>query len=232
MEKRKAGKTAHAKLEAYGLDYLTEKGKEAPVCFRFSAGECIFREGETITWFGIVLSGSAKVCQAANNGKNLVLCYYASDGTLGDIEFMTDEKLADCTVIAMTEFECIAIPRTEWPALRSNVTFLNHVGRELAGKLVRSSDNLVSAALYTGEERLCAYILQASHHRIFNDVLTDVSCSVGMSYRHMFRLLGELCEEGILEKKSSGYRILDMDRLTERSAGSHAQGIAKENKEW
>ena len=232
MEKRRAGKTARARLKTYGLEYPEDREKETPVCLKFSAGECIFREGEPISWFGIVLSGSAKVCQTANNGKNLVLCYYASDGTLGDIEFMMDEKLADCTVVAMTEFECIAIPRTEWPELRNNLVFLNYVGRELAGKLVRSSDNLVSAVLYTGEERLCAYILQASHHQVFSDVLTDVSCSVGMSYRHMFRLLGELCEEGILEKKSSGYRIMDMNRLMERSAGSHVQGIAKKNKEW
>ncbi len=61
------------------------------------------------------------------------------------------------------------------------------------------------------------YILQNSHRSLFRDTLTDVSCSVGMSYRHMFRLLGQLCEEGILEKRESGYCIMKKEELARRS---------------
>ena len=75
----------------------------------------------------------------------------------------------------------------------------------------------MSASLYSGEERLCAYILQTSHNGIFSDILTDTACSVGMSYRHMFRLLNHLCEDGVLEKRENGYRILDRESLAEKA---------------
>ena len=101
--------------------------------------------------------------------------------------------------------------------LKSNVRFLNRLGSELALKLIRSSQNFVSASLYSGEERLCAYILQTSHNGIFSDILTDTACSVGMSYRHMFRLLNRLCEDGVLEKWENGYRILDRESLAEKA---------------
>ena len=46
---------------------------------------------------------------------------------------------------------------------------------------------------------------------------TEVAQSVGISYRHVFRILGELCREGILERTKSGFRIRDRERLRQRS---------------
>lgn len=131
---------------------------------------------------------------------------------------MTRQLNATCSVKAVTDFECIAVSYQNCLAeLKTNLVLLNKLGTELAEKLTTSSDNFTSTALCTGEQRLCAYILQNSHRGLFRDTLTDVSCSVGMSYRHMFRLLGQLCEEGILEKRESGYYIKNQEELARRS---------------
>lgn len=204
-----------ARLTEYGLQKIP---LSACCCQRFAAGEEILREGQPIGWLSIVIEGNVKVCRTAPNGKSLILCYHISHGMIGEVELMTRQANATTSVKAVTDFECIAISyQICLEELKTNILFLNKLGKELAEKLTTSSDNFTSTALCTGEQRLCAYILQNSRYGLFCDTLTDVSCSVGMSYRHMFRLLGLLCKEGILEKRESGYYILDRNRLAQRS---------------
>lgn len=189
-------------------------------CLWYEAGETILREGMAIGELSVVMTGRAKVCAAAPNGKNLVLCYYVFEGIIGDIELMTGAQTAASTIVAVTDFECVAIPyRPNGAALKGNIKFMNHLGGALAKKLLLSSENYVAAALHTCEERLCAYLLETSHDGLFSDVLTDTACSVGMSYRHMFRLLDRLCAQGLLEKRACGYRILDREGLLQKTAG-------------
>lgn len=206
------------KLESYGINNMP---LDACLCLKFEAGETILQEGDPIIYLLFVVKGKAKVCTIAKNGRDLVLCYYISDGIMGDIEFMTNTYIVATSVIAVTDFECIALPFKKYAAdLKNNLAFLNRLGSELSIKLLQSSKSYVYTALCSGEERLCSYILQASHNNIFNDVLTDVSSSIGMSYRHMFRLLNQLCTQGLLEKRDSGYLIIDRDELIRRAADS------------
>lgn len=208
-------KTLIDKLAEYGLQNIPLDS-----CFylHFSSGEEVLREGLPISWFYIITNGRAKVCRTDPNGKSLILCYYISDGMIGEIELMTKQEICTSTVMAITDFECIAIDYQNcMEELKTNTFFLNKIGVALAEKLSRSSDNFTSSALCTGEQRLCSYILQTSHHNIFNDILADVSCSIGLSYRHLFRLLTQLCEDKILDKRNSGYYILNRKELERRS---------------
>lgn len=174
-----------------------------------------------INWLGFTVIGRAKACAIAPNGKNLILCYFVSEGTIGYIEFITGIEQATATLIAISDFECITIPcDVHEEYLRTNIEFLNKQANELAIKLVQNANNFISAALYIGEEHLCSYILQTSNNDNFNDVLTDVSCSVGMSYRHLFRLLHQFCEEKLLKKQENRYRIIDKETLIRRANAS------------
>ena len=75
----------------------------------------------------------------------------------------------------------------------------------------------MTAALFTAEVRLSRYILGAAEGGVFRDVMTDVACSVGISYRHLYRTLAALCADGILEKTPAGYKILDPNALQARA---------------
>ncbi len=218
MQSSRLKKEHIKKLEEYGISNMN---LNAGLCQRYKPGEAIYHEGMPISSLLIVVKGRAKVCTTAKNGKDLVLCYYISDGIMGDIEMMTNATTAASSVMAITEFECIALPYKNYaPDLKNNLAFLNKLGRELSNKLLISSKNYVFTALHSGEERLCSYILESSHHNVFRDVLTDVSSSTGMSYRHMFRLLNQLCADKILDKKDNGYLIIDREELIRRSADS------------
>lgn len=184
-------------------------------------GETIYQEGYPITWLGIVLRGKAKVCCSSPNGNHLVLCYFVSSGIIGGIEMMSNTPNATASLIALTEFECIAIPfDSNIHVLKQSLIFIEQLCSQLSVNLVRSSSNFVSSSLYTGKQRLCSYILESSHKGIFSDVLTDVASSIGLSYRHMLRILSELCHEKILIKKENGYLINDLKQLKQNAIHS------------
>lgn len=138
MMQRKPLSDQHCvKLAEYGLQAIP---LDSCVCLKFHAGETILQEGMPITYLFVVVSGSAKVCSTARNGKNLVLCYYICEGLMGDLELMTDTYIATTSIVAVTDFECIAIPfQRNALYLKSNVRFLNRLGSELALKLIRLS---------------------------------------------------------------------------------------------
>lgn len=198
--------------------FITDMDLRDSVVLRFRPGETILREGMPMKYLLFVISGKAKVCSATANGKDLLLCYYISEGIIGDIELMTDMHIASTTVNAITEFLCIGLPYTEYSdALKANLSFVNRVGRELSIKLLRNSKNSVITALHSGEERLCAYILLTAQESVFSETLTDAARSIGVSYRHMLRILSRLCSEGIMLKEIDGYRIVDRTELIRRA---------------
>lgn len=220
MKKIKLTEEDIQKVSAYGFQ---EGFASACDCVCYEEGEKVIEEGMPIGRLLVVLEGQAKVCMTTPNGKHLILCYYLSEGFLGDLEYLRRADEAEATVVAISKVRCLEIP---YDFLRDrqkeNMSLLKKMAEEMAEKLTKSTENYLMAAVCTGEERLCTYILKNSPHRIFADVLTDVACSVGMSYRHMFRLLHFLCEEKVLEKRKNGYYILNREELTRRAGGNYA----------
>ena len=206
-----------ARLRELGIG---EKVLAECAALEFEPGEFVCRQGIILEHLMLVESGKAKVCNTAENGRDVISSYYLSDGLVGDVELMLGSYEADCSVAAITELRCIALPyRTCAGPLRQNVDFLNYIGRELARKLARRPwDYFNNAALYSGEERLCAYIRETSYRGFFRELLTDTASSIGVSYRHLHRMLAALCGAGVLEKTPQGYWIADQRRLEERAA--------------
>ncbi|MDT9702793.1 helix-turn-helix domain-containing protein, partial [Streptomyces sp. P17] len=69
------------------------------------------------------------------------------------------------------------------------------------------------AAFYTAEQRLSKYIYETAYKNFFSDNMTDVAATIGTSYRHLYRLLGDLSKAGILEKDEDGYWIRKPEEL-------------------
>lgn len=200
-------------LTSYGLD-----GKQLQNCSvqKYGFGETIIHEGHPNHKIFIVISGKAKVGITAPNGKNIILCFYVSEGLMGDLELFASAEYGCSSVTSISDLSYIAIPiRNNQAYLENNLAFTKIVASELAKKLLRSSHAVMDSTLYTAEIRLCRYILAAAESNYFRDVMTDVACSIGVSYRHLYRMLGRLCKEEVLTKTESGYWIKRYDRLEE-----------------
>lgn len=199
-----------ALIRQYGLD--PEKLQSCSVR-SYSFGERIISERLPNVRLFIITGVKAKVGVTAPNGKNLILCFYISNGMLGEVELFSDAATGSASVTALNDFCCITIPTDRNKAyLLGNPAFTRIAASQLAKKLMRSTEQTVENTLYTAEIRLCRYILAASDNSLFRDIMTDVSYSVGISYRHLYRMMSVLCNDGVLEKINQGYRICDMEQ--------------------
>lgn len=202
-------------MRQYGL--APEKLNGCLICI-YSFGEKIVSEGEASGRLFIVTQGKAKVGVTAPNGKDLILCFYFSDGLMGELEMFLGAESDAASVTAAGILRCISIPiASNYEYLDSNLAFTKIAASELAKKLRCSANSVVESTLYPADIRLCRYILAASDGGYFRDIMTDVAYSVGTSYRHLYRVMGTLCEEGILEKTDAGYKIIDGEGLERRA---------------
>ncbi len=191
--------------------------KKARVCI-YKPGERIISEQQPLTSIMFVLSGNAKICLSSENGEDVIISYCSSEEIIGDLELMSESYIATSSMIAETEFCCIDLPFEYYSAvLKNDIRFLNHVGKGLANKLLRSSNNGALRTLYSGEQRLCAYILYSAKQDFFCETLTNTAKAIGSSYRNTLRNLKKLLVVGALEKKKNGYYIKDRKLLESKS---------------
>jgi len=220
MEKRSLYKADVDLLLQYGLQSLDHSDA---LCLLFEPGEYLLQEGGPIGYLYFVVSGKAKVCLSVSNGRQLLLCYFVSNGIIGDVELMTGRHEAFSTVQAVSKLTCIGLPLSVYAStLKDNIAFINRIGKELAQKLIRRGMNGAITILHPLEARLCAYILQTADGGEFREKQTEVAELVGTSYRHLLRCLDKLCKEGILLKKPSGYQIANHQALNNRAGDLYA----------
>ena len=188
------------------------------VYIEFEQDEYMFYEGAQMEYIYFVLSGKAKVFLGLSDGKQLLLTYFVSQGIIGEVELMLDAKTAYTTMQAVSSFICIALPLKLYGAtLKNNADFISYIARELAGKLVQRGINGAITTLQPLETRLCAYLSQTSRKGYFCETLTEVAGVVGASYRHLLRCFNKLCADGILQKESPGYRIINRQALEDKA---------------
>ncbi|MBR3772508.1 MAG: cyclic nucleotide-binding domain-containing protein [Clostridium sp.] len=208
---------SHIKLlEEYGLVNLNTYNLRL---YHFHPGEMILQEGAPMDACYLIVKGDAKVYITSENGKALLMNCLISEGFIGEMELLTKSFHSYCRYVAETTFVCIRIPYSVISlAMQTSNVFLNKLTMELSSKLYTSMQCFLHRVHYTAEERLSAHILQHSSNGNFSAVLNDVSLSLGISYRHLFRLLEQFCVLGILEKTQQGYKILDYKELEDRTS--------------
>lgn len=217
MHRQKLPRQYYEKLNQLDLGGIDPSNA---LLLHFERGEWLLLAEQEVEFLYILLSGKAKVCMSETGGRNLLLCYYISDGIMGDIELMMGRRDAISSVQAITPVECIGLPLSVYAAALLNYPpFLLRVGRGLAAKLHDSVENTTGIILRPFEARLSEYLLQNAQNGLFSERLTDVSEQLGVSYRHLLRSLKSLCSEGVLEKRTNGYFIQNERQLREKAAG-------------
>lgn len=207
---------------------LNDIDLEQALLIRYKPYEFIIRQGQYMQYLLFVLEGEAKATISASNGKDLLLAYCCKNDIIGDLELMINVYKANTSIMALTDYVCIGLPFAKFAnQLKNNVAFLNLIGKGISEKLLESSRNNKSTVLYSAEERLCECILRMSKDNVFSEKLTDVAKLIGISYRHIHRLLKKLCSDGIIEKYNNKYRILntiELNRKTFEIRNDHNDG--------
>lgn len=222
VRKRKVEESDQAILQRHCLSHLDLVDL---CCVTFDPREYILRRGEPVAHLLLVASGKAKVCISDPDGNQLLLCYFFSDGMIGDIELMAGVPTAFANVQAVTEMTCIGIPIAQnKTAIREDRALLRHIASRLALELVYCN-NRVLTALQPTEARLCAYIKETMSDGMFREPLTEAAQLLGTSYRQLLRCLNQLCRDGIMRRHLDAYQVADLERLSQRSHDLYIQKI-------
>lgn len=187
-------------------------------CLTFDTGETLIHQGTKGEFLYFIVDGIAKVQVYNPDGKTLSLSYSVSEGVLGEVELVSETDVSTAAVIAETDIVCLAYPY--WRARMAcnrDIRFMKQIAKDLAAKLSRSTNHYLAASFSSAESRMCAYLLREMEESVYRGTLAKAAVATGISYRHMQRVMIQLCKDGVMCKDADGYRVLDYDELDRRA---------------
>ena len=132
---------------------------------------------------------------------------------LGEVE-LVEARGTTIAVQAMRECDCLGLSMAACrEQLLRDYTFLAFIARRLGERLGSISNHQSLNASYSVEVRLARYIHFPRRGDMFEERLTEAAEYLGVSYRHLQRIIARFCDEGILERTRGGYRLLKGDYL-------------------
>jgi len=175
----------------------------------FPRGERIYREGEELTHFYFLVEGRIKVYSTHYNGKVTIVEFGMPFDIIGDLEF-TKVRSTSLNVAAVSDVACVGFPiRPYQDGLLTDAHFLLNLVQTISRRMMVNTVYFSKNLAYPVDQRLALYIQITRHGNVFSERLTELSDFLGVSYRHVQRVLSSLCKQGILKREGNGYRILN-----------------------
>ncbi|QCR32269.1 Crp/Fnr family transcriptional regulator [Lysinibacillus sp. SGAir0095] len=184
---------------------------------RYSKGDLIIQQGENPQYVFFLVKGKIKTYKTSDEGKRLILSFKEKFEILGDIEFVQQAPYIN-TVEAITDVQILTIPiRTAQKYGMSHLPFVQFVLERITEKLYVNSNALTFNLMYPVEVRLCSYLLSVSidNRTISNRDLKDAADLIGTSKRHMNRVIVDLCNQDIIERRKDCLFIVNHEKLVE-----------------
>ncbi len=211
-----------AYIRKFSLDSLFQKDMRPYMSLMsFERGECICNTGDELDYFYFDVKGKLKVYTLMENGKSLLLRFNKPLSVLGDVEFMSGYKIK-CNVDSLNESHLIGISVDDiHKHAGSDPIFLSYVIRGLGYKLYMISNSTSINLLYPLEKRFASYIISITSEdaniKCINEIktasMTEMATLLGTSYRHLNRVISELSDKGIVNKKNGKIAVLDYPAL-------------------
>ncbi len=188
--------------------------------FSFDQGEVICAQGDPSDHLYVLVKGKIKVYTTSAEGKTLILSFKKPLEVIGDLEFVQKIDFIN-TVEAVSSVHMIGVHH-RWlkeyggdyaPLLQF---LLNIITKKFAVKSISMSFNL----MYPVEVRLASYLLSVSFDEsdsLNNDRISisikDAANLIATSTRHLNRVIGQFCEQGLIERNKGFILVKDRDGL-------------------
>ncbi|MED5018574.1 cyclic nucleotide-binding domain-containing protein [Paenibacillus chibensis] len=189
--------------------------------YSFEQGELICSQGEPAEYLYVLVKGKLKVYNTSTEGKTLIISFKNALEVIGDVEYIQEADFIN-TVEAVSPVHMIAIHH-QWLKQygRDHTPLLQFLLKIITGKFFMKSNALSFNLMYPVEVRLASYILSVSFDpsdvlfrgKLSTSELRDAANLIGTSYRHLNRVILQLCNEGILERGKGCIHVKDRERL-------------------
>ncbi len=181
----------------------------------YDPGEKLMVAGEPLRSFMILVEGTTRICAVSEEGKQVLVAEAVPPQMLGDIEFMDNEKTLH-SVFAKDRVKTITISaRALEEKFADSLNFYRFICANLMRKLYETSGAYSGSLLYDAKTRLINYLLsQGRDGEEFAFPVEITAELLGITSRHLSRLITELCELGAIERRPHrSLRILDREKL-------------------
>lgn len=184
----------------------------------YRRGEALSRMGDQVERLMVIRSGRAKLVIHSDEGRALLLAFTRQNEILGDLEYFAS-GLSTVTIQAVSDCQALAMDLSEFRQLAAaQPKLIELLGRSVAFKLGRSNSKLSVNILYPLKERFASYLYGLVSGQELDDIrgetLTDMADLLGTSYRHLNRVISELCDERLLERTETGLKVKHLGQLS------------------
>ena len=175
------------------------------------------RQGETIIYqqapseyLYYLYKGKCQVTAYMENGKAVIINTLNAPCLIGEIELIKNDypfsvdALKNCTVAAFPIDPCRNI-------LLHDTEFLYQLCSALVDKERKNALNLAHHISFPFEYRLAKFILDNSDGKVFKVKKTVIAESLGISYRHLEKVMKNFVDQGFLQKEKLTYYITDVN---------------------
>ncbi|MCU5380209.1 Crp/Fnr family transcriptional regulator [Bacillus cereus] len=189
----------------------------------FDKGKFICNIDDAMDRLYFVVKGKVKVYTITPEGKKLILRFINPLAVVGDMEFIQNSK-AHNVVEACSDVIAISISHA---VIRNKLLhdpiFMNFLLENIANTLKISTRFTALNLLYPVEVRVASYLLSIStdsNGNMYKEDLDATSVSsiadfIGVSYRHVIRVLQKFYKEKLIEKSNGVIVIKDFFRMKE-----------------
>lgn len=209
-------------ISKVGLQDILNESVLAPLEINhYEKNEVIITSGDKLDFFYIILEGKVEIASSSEKGNVVSVDYLEERGLLGDIEYFQKCNYLH-NVFAAVPSKILVIPLEIMDShLTKSAPFLMFMCSSITEKLITSSINNARTLLYPARNKLCKYILQKSEI-VDSPSITfknkEVARLLGLSERHISRLISELSKEKILYKQNKTVTILNNGKIREYSS--------------
>ena len=175
----------------------------------FGENEFMIKEGEQPDSIYFILVGTVKLYACSKKRDFGVV--FMNKGLVGDAEFVTG-SVATRSAQVEGDVLCMRLStRNCRHRLMSDRTFLRYLAQQLAEKLTLTETSTDASVHMRTEDKLYDYLKLSSEDGRVSESLGDISQIMGVSYRHLIRMMNTLVDEGKLRhgKRKGAYFIAD-----------------------
>lgn len=184
----------------------------------FERNEYLVTAGVPSDYLFFVMSGKTICFSYTSSEKNNCVSFTQHQTLVGEASSLFG-KPPKFNVKAMSDVLCIAINLNRYRNdLLGDLTFVRNICEMLASKM-NNEGRYSTTLLDPLEVRLAQFILLNASDHLFTLQLTDCADALNTSYRHLLRIIKQMCALNILSKRSNCYYIESRDALSKIATG-------------
>jgi CRP-like cAMP-binding protein len=190
--------------------------------YSFNQGELICTQGDSSEYLYVLVKGKIKIYTTSEDGKLLILSFKTPLELIGDIEY--DQNIDIINTVEAVTSVCMIGVHYSWLRKygKDHAPLLQFLLEIITRKFTLKNNSMSFNIMYPVEVRLASYLLSVSFDKsdsLFDGQIRisikDAANLIGTSYRHLNRVIGQFCTEGLIERKRGFIFVKDREGLSE-----------------